>query len=35
MNLGDLDTAATLDVAAAALRATRAADAQVLQIAGH
>jgi len=35
MTLGDLDTAATLDVAAAALRATRAADAQVLQIAAH
>src|SRR5687767_14631919 len=35
MDLGDLDAAATLDVAAATLRATRAADAQVLQLAAH
>jgi hypothetical protein len=35
MTLGDLDTAATLDVAADALRATRAADVQILQVAAH
>src|SRR5688500_12340988 len=35
MDLGDLDTAATLHVAAGALHATRAAGAQVLQVAAH
>ena len=35
MTLGDLDAAATLDVAAATLRASRAADAEVLKLAAH
>jgi hypothetical protein len=35
MDLGELDSGATLDVAAAALRASRAADAEILQLAAH
>jgi hypothetical protein len=35
MDLGSLDSGATLDVAAAALRASRAADAQILGLAAH